>query len=282
MKAGELFSGLLPIPISRGLFSNALIAINSRPRRGREKGRVFARQSFTLALIVGLSATVCASFGFAKPRKRTEEIAIQYSINKRPEDSNGQQLRRKLIQLLSIRNVRLFLDVIRKAEGGQSNLMVGGCKAASLMQHPAMSLPSRCWYRIKLDGQWQYSTASGNYQITLSNWKEVALFLGLRDFSETSQALAALELIRRGDGAAKAVTTSGLAIKRRIQRGFVELLRGNLKSALCMATYDWASSTCSPLPASIKLNYAKLAETISESNKAPIRKGRADSAESRK
>ena len=117
---------------------------------------------------------------------------------------------------------------------------------------------------------WGYSTASGNYHITYSNWKEIASFLGLEDFSETSQALAALELIRRGGGAAGADSPSGLAVKRRIQEGFLKLLRGNVKSALCLASYDWASSTCSPFPASYKTDYAKLSERVRKSL-APVR-----------
>jgi hypothetical protein len=54
-------------------------------------------------------------------------------------------------------------------------------------------------------------------------------------------------------------------MKRRIQEGFLKLLRGNVKSALCLASYDWASSTCSPFPASYKIDYAKLAEDVRQS-----------------
>lgn len=276
MKARELVSRLLRLTIGETLSGTARIAITSRSRRKpeREGRRALDRHFFMLVLSVALLFNLSSiQFGFAKSTDRTEKIiAAKYSVNKSLEESDGTQIRRYLLRLLTKPDIKLFLDVIQKAEGGEPNLMVGGCRAASLKQHPALTLPSRCRYRFKMDGKWVFSTASGNYQITYSNWKVIADFLGLRDFSETSQALAALELIRRGGGAAYASTSNGLALKRRIQKGFVGLLRGQLKSALCLSSYDWASSTCSPLPASYKINYAELAETMRRSNRAPVKK----------
>jgi len=94
----------------------------------------------------------------------------------------------------------------------------------------------------------------------------------LRSFSENNQALAALELIRRGGGAAEARTARGLSLRRRIQTGFVNLVKGNLKKALCLATYDWASSRCSSLPAGNKVDYAHLLNSVA---KRRLRKSRA-------
>ncbi len=80
----------------------------------------------------------------------------------------------------------------------------------------------------------------------------------MRGFSKTEQALVALELIRRGGGAAGATTPRGLALKRRIQRGFLHLVTGDVNSALCLASQDWASSSCSTLPAATKVDYTEL------------------------
>lgn len=273
MKARKLFPRLFRKTMGRAVSGEVLAAINSRSRRKPERGwwSYLKWLAFTLALSAGLSLSpASARVKRAKTKDRTGGIVAQYSINKSPAESDGAEIQRKLLKLLSMPDIRLFLYVIKRAEGGGPGLMVGGCRARSLKQHPALTLPKTCRYWVP---GWGFSTASGNYQITYSNWKELAPFLGLGDFSEISQALAALELIRRGGGAAQASTPKGLAVKRRIQSGFVELLRGNLKSALCLATYDWASSTCSPLPASFKLNYAKLADSVGRGRKAPHRKG---------
>lgn len=250
---------------ARAASGEAFNALDSRPgpHRGRESRGARALGLFALVLIVFLMCSpVAARGGVAKAKTATEVLAELYSLDESPEESDGALIRRRLLKLLSRADVRLFLAVIKQAEGGEPNIMVGGCRAATLKLHPALTLPRRC--RFYVPG-WGFSTASGNYQITYSNWKEIAPFLRLEDFSETSQALAALELIRRGGGAANAGTPGGLALKRRIQGGFVKLLQGNLKSALCLASYDWASSTCSPLPASYKNDYAKLVEGVRKS-----------------
>lgn len=199
-----------------------------------------------------------------KSGRKIKKLRAMYSLDEEVDESDGRLIRGKLLKLLSRRDVKLFLAVIRKAEAGQPDLMVGGCRAGSLKQHPALVLSKRCWYRV---AGWGYSSASGNFQITYTNWRQLAPFLGLRGFSETDQALAALELIRRGGGAAGATTPRGLAIKKRIQSGFIELVRGNVDSALCLATYDWASSSCSSLPAGAKVVYAQLAEEMRQKEK---------------
>lgn len=192
------------------------------------------------------------------------DLIRRYALDKHLSNVNGPQMRANLQEMLARRDVKRFLAVIRKAEGGERNIMVGGCRAPTLRQHPALTLPKRCRYRIRVNGKWMSSTASGYYQLTFSNWKRIAPLLGLKSFSEDNQALAALELIRRGGGAAESQTTKGLSLKRRIQAGFINLIRGNLKEALCLATYDWASSRCSPLPAGYKLDYARLLNSIPE------------------
>lgn len=234
------------------------------PKPGREGGGRSALTALAAGLFLLIS--LCgAQITHAKSGNKIEKLMAVYSLDEDVEESNGRLIRRKLLRLLSKSDVKLFLKVIQTAEGGEPDLMVGGCRAPNLKQHPALVLPKRCWYLVK---DWGFSTASGNYQITLSNWKEIAPFLGLRDFSETSQALVALELIRRGGGAAAAYTPKGLALKQRIQSGFLKLLRGDVDRALCMSTYDWASSSCSTLPANHKIVYARLADEIRKSEAA--------------
>ncbi|MDX6403224.1 MAG: hypothetical protein QOH70_679 [Blastocatellia bacterium] len=220
------------------------------------------RNKTSLAVLALLILIGNPFLGFAKPRLKIENLTSQYSLDKNVDDLDGEAIRMKLLKLLSRPGTKLFLEVIQKAEGGEPNIMVGGCKTKSLKLHPALTLSKRCRYPIRISGRLRFSTASGNYQITFSNWKHLAPFLGLPDFSQTSQALAALELIRRGGGAANAFTPTGLAIKRRVQQGFLALLKGNVSRALCLATYDWASSSCSPLPAAGKIDYAKLVRTV--------------------
>lgn len=220
---------------------------------------------------------LCVQTNFAKPRHRIPKgvnaedrkrrpsetnLTKQYSLDQKVSDADGYQIRQRLQRIVTRPAVRLFLGVIKKAEAGQPNLMVGGCRAANLRQHPADTLPKRCRYPLRINGHRSFSTASGNYQLTRSNWKRIAPFLGLRNFSENNQAIAALELIRRGGGAAGAATHRAITLKKRIQTGFTELLKGNVKKALCLATYDWASSRCSSLPAGHKVDYTRLLGSV--------------------
>jgi muramidase (phage lysozyme) len=220
------------------------------------RGVVRAAFAACVFLLVGLSG---AGVALAKPGHKVERLRAAYALDESVEESDGGLIRRKLFRLLSRADVRLFLKVIRTAEAGEPDLMVGGCRAPNLKKHPALQLPYSCRYLVKGLGR---SSASGNYQLTLENWKKIAPFLKLRDFSETNQALATLELIRRGGGAADPHTDKGFAMKRRIQGGFLKLLLGDLDSALCMATQDWASSSCSTLPAANRVVYARLATDI--------------------
>lgn len=249
-------------------------AANSRPGRkpGREGGRLPAPSLTALATVLFLLISLCgARVAHASTSKGVEKLRAVYSLDESLRESNGRLIRRRLLRLLSKSEVKLFLKVIQIAEGGEPNLMVGGCRAPNLKQHPALVLPRSCLYPVK---GWGYSSASGNYQITLSNWEQIAPFLGLRDFSETNQALAALELIRRGGGAAAAHTEKGLALKQRIQSGFLKLLQGEVNRALCMATYDWASSSCSTLPANYKIVYARRADEIRKKEAAELLQAR--------
>jgi muramidase (phage lysozyme) len=205
--------------------------------------------SVMTCLLVGVAS---AQIGFAKPRARVQKLAIKYSRNQSLKESDGIQIRRELLELLSRSDIRLFLRVIQEAEGGEPNLMVGGCRAKNLKRHPGLTLPRKCFFPVKINGRWRYSTASGNYQITLTNWRRIAEFLGLRDFSVNSQMLAALELIRSGGF--------------KSQKGFLHLVEGHVNKALCETTQPWATSSCSSLPGHPKINYARLADKIRRRN----------------
>lgn len=224
-----------------------------------------------------LVTCLCVQTNFATPRHRIPKAAnaedrkrrpngtnpaTQYSLDQKVRNAEGYQIRERLQRIVTRPAVKLFLGVIKRAEAGQPNLMVGGCRAPNLRQHPADTLPKRCRYPTRINGHRSFSTASGNYQLTRSNWRRIAPFLGLRNFSENNQAIAALELIRRGGGAAGAASRRAIALKKRIQTGFTELLKGNVRKALCLATYDWASSRCSPLPAGHKIDYTRLLDSM--------------------
>lgn len=237
------------------------LAAHAHARVGRRGAVRLATPAFVVLLV-----SLCVAHGApAKPADKVAKLRAAYALDKSVDESDGALIRRKLLKLLPRKSVRLFLKVIRKAEAGEPDLMVGGCHSRSLKTHPALVLPRRCCYPVK---GWGCSYASGNYQLTLENWKKIAPFLGLNDFSEENQALAALELIRRGGGAAGAHTEKGLAMKRRIQGGFLSLVMGDVDLALCAATYDWASSSCSTLPANNKVVYARLADQIRKSEAA--------------
>jgi muramidase (phage lysozyme) len=150
-----------------------------------------------------------------------------------------------------------FLDTIQRAEDGGPGVMVGRryrifrnvCRVPNLKKHPGEVLPYKCFYRPRKGGR--YSTASGNYQITRQNWRELAPFLALSDFSPANQQRAALELMRRGGGARS----------QRVKQGFLALEKGRINSAIVLGTQDWASSTHSTLPGR-KMDYRPIAEKI--------------------
>lgn len=80
--------------------------------------------------------------------------------------------------------------MIRKCEGTAGpdgyRTMFGGKTFTDMSRHPNVKVPFRD----------TYSTAAGAYQFLYSTWTTLALRLNLKDFSETSQDLAAIELIR--------------------------------------------------------------------------------------
>lgn len=180
-------------------------------------------------------------------KKELEQINKDFFIGKKLAIGDGLELRKNLEGLLNNPKVQLFLQTVKVAEGGAPNIMAGGRRVNDLSRHPGETVPMSQWFR----GPAGASSAAGNFQITRTNFRQLQPTLGLPDFSEKSQAIAALELMRQGGG-----TRS-----KKIQQAFVALVRGDLETAFRGGTQDWASSSFSTLPGG-KKNYIKIAKSL--------------------
>ena len=89
------------------------------------------------------------------------------------------------------KNVRTFLNLIGAAEGADYYTDFGGKRLTSLAQHPG----NRQAFRDQ-SGKRLITTASGKYQITQSTFRGIQKQYGLKDFSEQSQDLAAIALLK--------------------------------------------------------------------------------------
>lgn len=132
----------------------------------------------------------------------------------------GESLRAYLERLANDPMFKAFFEAIRRAEGGAPNRIVGGSTFSDFSQHPN---------RVGMVTSAGPSTAAGNWQITGTNWRQLAPKLGLTDFGVNNQMLAALELFR-GRGGDRA------------------LLSGDIAGAIRAAGRDWAGVPGSPLP----------------------------------
>jgi len=116
-----------------------------------------------------------------------------------------------LLPVLDNPNVRNFLDMISAAEGTTKhgyNTLFGGGKMDSLTDHPRILFDF-----TETTGRPNKTTAAGRYQFLSNTWDEQAKKLGLPDFGERSQDLAAVNLLQ--------------------ERGILpELLQGNWESAV--------------------------------------------------
>lgn len=146
-------------------------------------------------------------------------------------------------RILRTGNAQNLLLTIQKGEGGGLVVIVGKGKGKSktfkrIMKnlntstHPANQFPKdmRCFFHSK----YGCSTAAGFYQITKTNFDKMVKYLGIKDFSEESQQIMALELIRTGKAKIVRGNYKG--------RGYVELMKGNVDNAIRYGTNDWASS----------------------------------------
>jgi tape measure domain-containing protein len=116
--------------------------------------------------------------------------------------------------------VKAFFEAIKKAEGGAPDVMAGGRRVNSGPLHPGEVVPMSQWFRTSKGP----SSASGDFQITRTNWRNLAPQLGLDNFSdEHQQFIAALKLFKdRG--------------------GLPSLLSGNIDAARNIAALDWTST----------------------------------------
>lgn len=132
--------------------------------------------------------------------------------------------RERIEQALQNPNVRMMLDLIADAEGVQHGYATGfgNTVLESLEDHPRQLKTFK-----QTDGKTNKTSAAGRYQFLSKTWDDVAEKLGLTDFSELSQDLAAVELIRR--------------------RGALDdVLEGNLETAISKLGKEWASLPASP------------------------------------
>jgi muramidase (phage lysozyme) len=132
-----------------------------------------------------------------------------------------------LLPVLDNPNVRSFLDMISAAEGTTKhgyNTLFGGGKVESLADHPRQLFDF-----TETTGRPNKTTAAGRYQFLSNTWDEQAKKLGLPDFGERSQDLAAVNLLQ--------------------ERGILpDVLQGNWESAVKKSGPIWASLPSSPYP----------------------------------
>jgi muramidase (phage lysozyme) len=123
--------------------------------------------------------------------------------------------------VLQDRNVKAFLQVIRKGEGtgdaGGYSRLFGGGTFASFADHP----------RITVRRSGYTSTAAGAYQFLQSTWDETRRIMGLTSFSPASQDLG--------------------AVGRIAARGaLADVIAGRLEAAIKKCAKEWASLPYSP------------------------------------
>jgi len=132
-----------------------------------------------------------------------------------------------LLPVIDNPNVRSFLDMISSAEGTTKhgyNTLFGGGRVDSLTDHPRILFDF-----TETTGKPNKTSAAGRYQFLSNTWDEQAKKLGLPDFSERSQDLAAVNLLR--------------------ERGVLpDVLEGNWGSAVKKSGPIWASLPSSPYP----------------------------------
>ena len=125
-----------------------------------------------------------------------------------------------LLPVLDNPNVRSFLDMISAAEGTSKhgyNTLFGGGRMDSLADHPRQLFDF-----TETTGRPNKTTAAGRYQFLSNTWDEQAKKLGLPDFGERSQDLAAVNLLQ--------------------ERGILpDVLQGNWESAVKKSGPIWAS-----------------------------------------
>ena len=181
-------NGLLPVNIAPHQWPKVP---PKRPPKRSSTGKTFLQ---TFAFGSGLAACVGAWAAIAPLFQEPKQLATPpATLPGIPEVEAATLLPHESIRKNP--NVKAFLDTIAWAEGTARpdgyRLLFTGAKFSSLADHPRE-------IRCELSGtQRRCSSAAGRYQFLETTWDEVALELGLTDFSPFSQDLAAIELIKR-------------------------------------------------------------------------------------
>ena len=116
-------------------------------------------------------------------------------------------------------NVQAFLAMIRRFESnGDYNVLYGGGHFQDMSHHPDVHVP----FYNPATGKDDYSTAAGAYQFNYPTWLEVQTVAALPDFSQSSQDIAAVWLLK-------------------IRGVLPDILAGNFDKALQSASRIWAS-----------------------------------------
>lgn len=116
-------------------------------------------------------------------------------------------------------NVKAFLAMIRKFESaGKYNVIYGGQTFDDFSAHPDIRVP----FQDPRTNDTNYSTAAGAYQITYPTWLSIQAVAFLPDFSQQSQDLAALWLLK-------------------IRGALTYIIAGDFDNALRIASKTWAS-----------------------------------------
>ncbi|HEY0545319.1 MAG TPA: hypothetical protein VGC91_08095 [Pyrinomonadaceae bacterium] len=151
-----------------------------------------------------------------------------WANSKGGQSLSAPDLRKRYEDALQNPAVRALLEAIRRAEGGQPDVMAGGRHVTDMSQHPGYIVPQSQWFK----GPKGRSSAGGNWQVTLTNWKRILPMLGMdprtTPFTVGNQAMVTLRLLDESGGLAP-------------------LLRGDLMGGL-RGTQPWASSPFSSLP----------------------------------
>lgn len=162
-----------------------------------------------------------------------------------------------LLPMLDNPNVRSFLDMISAAEGTSKhgyNTLFGGGRMESLADHPRQLFDF-----TETTGRPNKTTAAGRYQFLSNTWDEQAKKLGLPDFGERSQDLAAVNLLQ--------------------ERGILpDVLQGNWETAVKKSGPIWASLPSSTYPqprqsnefVMSRLNPNRMLATASTSDANPL------------
>lgn len=123
-------------------------------------------------------------------------------------------------------NVQAWLATVRQTETGTSGpraytTAAGGGQITSLASYPTIGVT------LIINGKPVTTHAVGAYQFMPTTWGEAASALGLTDFSQASQDLAAVWLTKR-------------------RGALADVINGNLVSAIQKCNKEWASLPGSP------------------------------------